>query len=65
MKEESPTSYVIELLNPAKHRREEFDCGVAVLNEYLKRRANQEMKALAAACYVMVPEGNPSEIAGY
>lgn len=57
--------YTIELLDPAKHRREEFDCGVAILNDYLKRRANQEMKTLAAACYVIVPDDDPGRIAGY
>jgi predicted N-acetyltransferase YhbS len=60
-----PHSYTIELLGPAKHRREEFDCGVEILNEYLKRRANQEMKAFAAACYVIVPDDDPGRIAGY
>lgn len=58
-------AYTIELLDPAKHRREEFDCGVEVLNDYLKRRANQEMKAFAAACYVIVPDGDPGRIAGF
>ncbi|MEK7953553.1 hypothetical protein [Luteolibacter soli] len=57
--------YTIELLDPAKHRREEFDCGVPVLSDYLKRRANQEMKAFAAACYVIVPDDDPGRIAGY
>ncbi|MFC7337937.1 GNAT family N-acetyltransferase [Haloferula chungangensis] len=57
--------FTIELLDPARHRREEFDCGVEILNTYLKRRANQEMKALAAACYVIVPDGEPDRIAGY
>lgn len=57
--------FLVRILNPATHRREDFDCGVPVLNEYLRKRANQEMKALAAACYVMVPETDPGEIAGY
>lgn len=61
----SSSTYRIELLDPAKHRRDEFDCGVEILNDYLKRRANQEMKALAAACYVIVPDGDPGRIAGY
>ena len=36
-----------------------------ILNTYLKRRANQEMKARAAACYVIVPDDEPNRIAGY
>lgn len=58
-------SYTIEPLDPEKHRREYFDCGVEILNDYLKRRANQEMKALEAACYVIVPDDDPGRIAGY
>ena len=33
----------IELLDPARHRREEFDCGVAALNKYLKTQARKDM----------------------
>lgn len=55
----------IELLDPARHRRDAFDCGVPVLNEYLRKRANQEAKASATACYVLVPESDPSRVAGF
>jgi hypothetical protein len=61
----SSSNYRIELLDPAKHRRDEFDCGVEVLNDYLKRRANQEMKSQATACYVVTPEQDVGRIAGY
>ena len=54
----------IELLDPAKHRRDEFECGVRALNDHLKRRANPEMKTLAAACYVIVPDDDRGKIAG-
>lgn len=57
--------YHIEALDPAKHRREEFDCGVGPLNEYLKKRARKEMDAGLAACFVVVPESDPGCIAGF
>ena len=57
--------YVIEPLDPSKHRREEFDCGVDALNEYLKKRARKEMDALLAVCFVAVPESDPGCIAGF
>ncbi len=58
-------SFTIEPLNPAKHRREEFDCGVEVLNDFLRLRARKEMEAGTSACFVMVPADEPTVIAGY
>ena len=55
----------IEPLDPARHRREEFDCGVSVLNEYLKTRARKDMDAGVAVCFVAVPESDPGRIAGF
>lgn len=60
-----PQKYLIEPLDPLKHRREEFDCGVEVLNDYLKRRARKEMDAGLAVCFVAVPETDPGCIAGF
>lgn len=60
-----PERYIVAALRPDIHNRAEFDCGVEALNAYLKTRANQEMKARAAACYVMCPESDPVKIAGY
>lgn len=61
----TPRKYLIEPLNPSKHRREEFDCGVDALNEYLKKRARKEMDAGLAVCFVAVPESDPGCIAGF
>lgn len=47
--------YLIEPLDPSKHRREEFDCGVDPLDDYLKKRARKEMDAGLAVCFVAVP----------
>lgn len=58
-------AFIIEPLNPAKHRREEFDCGERALNDFLRLRARKEMEAGTSACFVMVPEDEPGVIAGY
>lgn len=57
--------YLIEPLDASKHRREEFDCGVDALNDYLKKRARKEMDAGLAVCFVIVPESDPGCIAGF
>lgn len=58
-------SYIIEPLDPSKHGRDEFDCGVDALNDYLKKRARKEMEAGLAACFVAVPADEPGRIAGF
>lgn len=58
-------TFIVEPLNPAKHCREEFDCGVESLNDFLRLRARKEMEAGTSACFVMVPEDEPTVIAGY
>jgi len=61
----SNLSFVVEPLDPAKHRREAFDCGVVALNDFLRTRARKEMEAGMSACFVLVPESKPLQIAGY
>jgi ribosomal protein S18 acetylase RimI-like enzyme len=48
-----------------RHDRKAFNCGVAELDEYLRERAGQEMRRRVAAVFVMVPEDEPTRIAGY
>jgi GNAT superfamily N-acetyltransferase len=60
-----PPPFRIEPFNPARHRREEFDCGVAALNAYLKTRARKEMEAGVAVCFVAVPVSDLGCIAGF
>ncbi len=43
-----------ELLNPKKHDRKSFDCGVEALNLYLQRAANQDSKRSITRVHVMV-----------
>lgn len=57
--------YRIEVLDPAKHRREEFHCESPELMEFLRTRARKEMQARASACFVLVAEADPGRIVGY
>ena len=58
-------NFTVEPLDPSRHRREEFDCGVVALNDFLKNRARKEMAAGASACFVIVPEEDSGCIAGF
>lgn len=57
--------FIVEPLDPAKHRREEFDCGMSALNDFLRLRARKEMDQGTSACFVIVPESDPHVVAGY
>jgi GNAT superfamily N-acetyltransferase len=43
---------MIELLDK-KHNREDFDCGKAILTQYLKTQAGQDIKRKLAVCFVL------------
>lgn len=55
----------IQPLDPTRHDREGFDCGVAELNDYLAQRANQDVKRGACGCWVAVESQTASEILGF
>jgi len=38
------------------HRRDEFDCGIVSLNNYLQRQAGQDMRKRLAVCFVLLNE---------
>lgn len=59
------SDYLIEKLDVKKHDREKFNCGVPVLNSYLRVRANQEQKKRLNVVYVAVPESKKKRIIGY
>lgn len=46
-------------------RRENFDCGVPELNEYLKKYARQNHKKGIAKTVVAIPEVGNGDVAGY
>lgn len=58
------SAWRIELLGP-HHDRQNFDCGVPVLNQYLHQQARQDMDRDAAVAYVLVPLDRPTSVAGY
>lgn len=53
---------MIELLHK-KHNRTDFDSGNELLNTYLKRQANQDIRRKLAACFIL--SKNEVEILGY
>jgi GNAT superfamily N-acetyltransferase len=48
-----------------QHTRADFDCGVAALNEYLRRYARQNHETGGAKTFVAVPPKVPATILGY
>ena len=44
---------LFEHLNPKKHDRKNFDCGVEALNLYLQRMANQDQRRSLTKVYVL------------
>jgi len=61
----SPAQIRIEPLDPARHDRQSFDCGVAALDDYLRQQASQDVKRRAAGCWVLVHVDNPEKVCGY
>lgn len=47
---------IFEKLDKTKHNREDFDCGVTVLNNFIQTRANKEMKQHLNSTFVAVPD---------
>jgi len=54
-----------QILDPAVHDREGFDCGVPTLNEYLQRYAEQHRRKGISAAYVLVDSAAVSIVLGY
>ena len=52
-------------LDPEVHDRSGFDCGVAVLNEYLQRFAEQHRRKGLTSVYVLADSAAPGTILGY
>ncbi|MBW6482579.1 MAG: GNAT family N-acetyltransferase [Vicingaceae bacterium] len=45
------------LLNKTQHRAS-FNCGQEILDNYLKKQANQDVKKRLAVCFVLIDENN-------
>lgn len=52
-------------LDPAIHERAGFDCGVAELNEYLQRFADQHRQRGITSAFVLTETDAPDRILGY
>jgi predicted GNAT family N-acyltransferase len=61
----SDVQYLIERLDVAHHRREEFTCESPELTDFLRKRARKEMDARTSACFVLVAANDPGRIVGY
>lgn len=53
-----------ELLDPARHDRQGFTCGVAALDRYLQEQASQDIRRYACTIFVLVKRGD-AKILGY
>jgi len=59
-----PDNLLIAPLNPS-HDRRGFRCGVAALDDYLQKQANQDVKRRISRVFVATPAGHANLIAGY
>jgi GNAT superfamily N-acetyltransferase len=57
--------YLIEPLSATKHRRQEFACEESELTGFFHHRAWPEMESRASACFVLVPEVDQGQVAGF
>lgn len=64
MPEDAPR-YAFAPLDKKLHDRAAFSCDVPSLDEYLKKRAAQDMRKRVAVTHVMTAAGSPREILGY
>lgn len=56
---------LIEPLDPNRHRRETFTCGVDELDYFLKRHAHQHAQKGISKTFVLIDENKPDFILGY
>jgi GNAT superfamily N-acetyltransferase len=52
-------------LDPARHNRKAFSCGVPALDRFLQQHAHQNMRRGVSQTFVLVPADAPAEIAGF
>jgi ribosomal protein S18 acetylase RimI-like enzyme len=55
---------IIELLNKS-HDREQFDCGVAALNQFLRSTARQHIQKGISRTFILVDRDLPQKIIGF
>lgn len=59
------SKFLVEILDPAVHRRDQFSCESPELTEFLRTRARKEAKSRTSACFVMAPLADPGRITGF
>jgi len=52
-------------LDPTRHNRKAFCCGVPALDRFLQQQAHQNMRRGVSQTFVLVPADIPAEIAGF
>jgi len=52
-------------LDPTRHNRKAFSCGVAALDRFLQQQAHQNMRRGVSQTFVLVPADAPEQIAGF
>jgi len=58
------TGFASEPLAP-RHDRSGFSCGVPALDDYLRNRATRDVRRYSAAVFVLLPDNQPTRIAGF
>lgn len=56
---------IFALLDGQRHHRSGFSCGVAALDDYLRRRAGQHLRDGVATTHVLIDDAQPARILGY
>lgn len=56
---------IFTVLDGRRHNRENFTCGVAELDDYLRRRAGQHQRDGIATTHVLIDDAEPVRILGY
>jgi len=56
---------IFSVLDGRRHGRDEFTCGVAALDDYLRQRAGQHQRDGIATTHVLIDDVQPARILGY
>ena len=50
-------SYLTAILN-SSHKKQHFNCGIKILDDYLQMQAKQDMKRKLSACFILADDSN-------
>ena len=60
-----PSRFRIKPFDNKRHARDRFDCGRAMLNNYIQHQVSADIRRTLARCYAAVHEDEPGRLAGY